>query len=163
MLEAQYLGWLCVCVMGRVRSGQTACQQPFIQLKACNIQPVHTTATPTKTIKPCCSPSCLQLSSFCAVKLKGSDETERPSNTTLCRGVGIKFRTIVEQQRRQDGAPRTNDGLNRVSLSSFPLKQQRFFTIFQACNLTNGTERRKKRRRGKLKSLRLATACLYLS
>jgi len=32
----------------------------------------------------------------------------------------MKFRTIVEQQSRQDGAPRTNDGLNRVSLSPYP-------------------------------------------
>ena len=89
-LEAQYLGWHCVCVTGHVRSGQTACQQPFTQLKACNIQPVHTSATPTKTIKPCCSPSCLQLSSFRAVKLKGSDETERPSNNIGCQGGGEK-------------------------------------------------------------------------
>jgi len=47
--------------------------------------------------------------------------------TTFGVGVGggggeIKFRTIVEQHRRQDGAPRTNDGLNRVSLS--PLSPQ---------------------------------------
>lgn len=99
---------------------RTACQQPFTQLKACNIQPVHTSATPTKAIKPCCSPSCLQLSSFRAVKLKGSDETERPSNNIGCWGEEIKFRTIVEQPRRQDGAPRTNDGLNRASPSPSP-------------------------------------------
>lgn len=41
------------CVMDHVRSGQTACQQPFTQLKAYNIQPVHTSVPPTKTVKPC--------------------------------------------------------------------------------------------------------------
>lgn len=89
-LEALCLGWHCFCVRGHVSSGQTACQQPFTQLKACNIQPVHTSETPTKTIKPCCSPSCLQLSSFKAVKLKGSDGTERPSNNIGGRRRGRK-------------------------------------------------------------------------
>jgi len=125
MLEAQYLGWQCVCVMGHVKSGQTACQQPFTQLKACNIQPVHTTATPTKTIKPCCSPSCLQLSSFWAVKLKGSDETERPSNNIRCRCGGRGGRNKVQNYCRTAPSPGWRPknkwwAKQSVSLSPFP-------------------------------------------